>query len=136
MDYLYKKGLPTIPEFRQLRALTDWPEISDTQIEKAFKHTLFSYAVYHKNKLVGCGRLVGDGGLYVYLQDIIVHPDYRGKGIGKEITEALMGYIDINCEKNTFIGLMAAADTVNFYKKFGFQRRRSAAPGIYQYVKQ
>ncbi|MCR5501527.1 MAG: GNAT family N-acetyltransferase [Lachnospiraceae bacterium] len=34
-----------------------------------------------KDEVVGMGRLVGDGVMYWYLQEIVVLPEYQGRGI-------------------------------------------------------
>ena len=37
--------------------------------------------------LVGVGRVLDDGGLYASVWDLIVHPEWRGKGIGTSLVE-------------------------------------------------
>ena len=101
------------------------------QAEKAIKNGLFSVSAISDGKVVGMGRLVGDGAMYWYLQEIIVHPKYQGKGIGKSIVNRLIEYV-----KNTAIpgskvtvGLTAAKGKDTFYEKFGFFRKPTATSG-------
>ena len=76
------------------------------------------------------GRLIGDNARIFNLQDIFINPDYQGKGIGSAIVKQLLNYIynlEVkNC--NIMVGLMAAKDKEDFYKKFNFKIR----PNNYQ----
>ena len=47
-----------------------------------FKQSLYSYGAYDGDTLVGLIRVVGDGQTIIYIQDVLVHPDYHHKGIG------------------------------------------------------
>ena len=49
---------------------------------------LFTVSAYHEEKLIGMGRLVGDGSMYWYIQDVAVLPEYQRKGIGSAIVES------------------------------------------------
>ncbi|MGQ4537762.1 GNAT family N-acetyltransferase [Dermabacteraceae bacterium P7074] len=42
----------------------------------------------NRGRLIGLARVVGDGATICYLQDILVHPDYRRAGIGSRLIEA------------------------------------------------
>lgn len=37
-------------------------------------------------KLVGIGNAISDGGLVVYYPHMLVHPEHKGKGIGRSMT--------------------------------------------------
>lgn len=69
------------------------------------------------------GRLVGDGVMYWYLQEIIVLPEYQGKGIGKSIVNRLIEYIKNTAIPGTKIeiGLTAVKGKEPFYEKLGFE---------------
>jgi GNAT superfamily N-acetyltransferase len=58
-----------------------------------------------------------------HLQDIIVHPNYQRKGIGKIIVAELLNYVDTVSGKNTHIGLMSSKGREKFYTAFGFVER-------------
>jgi len=81
--------------------------------------------------LVGIGRVVGDGGVYLYLQDVIVLERWRNNGIGTRITEALLDHVRELGGPGTFVGLMAAAGAGPFYERFGFQPRGEDRPGMW-----
>jgi len=81
---------------------------------------------------VGCGRVVGDGGVYFYVQDVIVLPELQGLGWGARIMDAVMRYLDASAPPGSFIGLMAAKDVEGFYRRYGFDRRPDDRPGMFR----
>ena len=97
---------PTAIEYDQIRATTDWVKLDSETIEKGLENSLFSVCLYDTDKLIGLGRIVGDGSIYFYIQDIIVVPKYQGRGFGKVIMNELMRYIDGNANHNSFIALI------------------------------
>jgi GNAT superfamily N-acetyltransferase len=86
--------------------------------------------LYDDGKIIGMGRIVGDGSIYFYLQDVIVMPSYRGCGYGKLIVEELVKYVTSLKHDNSFVGLMSAIGTKEFYNKLGFTERPSERPGM------
>lgn len=126
---------PTPIEYNEIRNTTDWDKLDLVTIEKGLKKSLFSVCLYELDKLIGVGRIVGDGSIYFYIQDIIVIPEYQGKGFGKIIMNEVMRYLDDNANHNSFIGLMAAEGVEKFYHKFGFRTRSTSKPGMYSVCK-
>ena len=74
-------------------------------------------------------RIIGDQGMYFYIQDVIVLPKYQKQNVGFELMKKIMTYIEKNKKENMFIGLMAAKGKEGFYKKFGFVERPSEKYG-------
>ena len=65
--------------------------------------------------IIGIGRIIGDGALYFYIQDLIVLPSYQQQGIGKFIMQQLLEHTSKKTlPTQAFIGLMAAAGTGPF----------------------
>ena len=92
------------------------------QAEKALENGLFNVSAICEGKVVGMGRLVGDGAMYWYLQEIIVLPEYQGKGIGKSIVNRLIEHIKSTAIPGTKVdvGLTAVKGKEPFYEKLGF----------------
>ncbi len=99
------------------------------------KHRLPSVEEYRKlRSLVGWWETDEDGGLYFYIQDLIVQPDYQSKGIGTAIMNELMAYIKTSAKPGSYIALMAAKGYEKYYEFFGFEARKADAPGMYQVI--
>ncbi|MEW5913412.1 MAG: GNAT family N-acetyltransferase [Thermodesulfobacteriota bacterium] len=126
---------PTPEEYRSLREAVGWRPVEQALVERALRRALFSVVVIQDGRVVGTGRVVGDGGLYYYLQDVMVLPSCQGQGIGKEIISHLLTYIQENAPKGAFVGLMAAKGLQAYYEGFGFQARPADAPGMFQVVR-
>ncbi|MCI9232524.1 MAG: GNAT family N-acetyltransferase [Lachnospiraceae bacterium] len=109
-------------DFIRLKVATGFLERPLPQVEKALENGLFNVSAICDGKVVGMGRLVGDGAMYWYLQEIIVLPEYQGKGIGKSIVERLLEHIERTAVPGTKVdvGLTAVAGKEPFYEKFGF----------------
>ena len=104
--------------------------MDDEATEVGLRNSLFSVCVLYREEVIWCGRVVGDGGLYFYLQDIIVLPEFQGRGIGKRIMDAVMNYLKSYAHPNAFIGLMAAKGVSKFYEKYRFVERAPDKPGM------
>ncbi len=92
-------------------------------------NSLFHVAVYFEDQLVGMGRVVGDGIMYFYVQDIVVLPDYQGLGIGALIMLNIENYLSSTAIKGSTIGLLAAKGKEAFYARYGYITRPNASLG-------
>ena len=112
----------TAEDFIRLKVAAGFMDRPLEQVEKALKNGLFNVSAICDGKVVGMGRLVGDGAMYCYLQEIIVLPEYQGKGIGRSIVNRLIEYVKHTAIPGTGIelGLTAVKGKEPFYEKFGF----------------
>ena len=63
-------------------------------------------------RLVGIGNAISDGSLVVYFPHMLVHPDQKGKGIGRAMLELLQRrYASFHQQM-----LTADVDAIGFYK--------------------
>ncbi|MBI9067762.1 MAG: GNAT family N-acetyltransferase [Salinivirgaceae bacterium] len=134
MELLIEKRPASVTEFQDLRSTTGWAMHSADVVEKALAKDLFTICISYQNQLIGVGRIIGDGAMYFYIQDIIVRPEFKGKGIGKIIMNAIEKYLNTHTYKNSFIGLMAADGVKEFYKKFGYSERDENKPGMFKVI--
>jgi len=126
---------PTVTEYMRLRNLVGWWETDENATGKALENSLFSVVAIENSTVIGFGRIIGDEGLYYYIQDLIVHPEFQAKGLGKLLMKELMSYITANAKSGAFVGLMAAKGLEKYYEQFGFKAREKNAPGMYQVIK-
>jgi GNAT superfamily N-acetyltransferase len=121
MTHKVERRLPTVTEYNTLRQLSGWPTFTPALAEKGLANSLFSVCVSNEQGLlVGFGRVIGDGAINLYIQDVLVHPDHQRTGIGKLVMTEIMNYIEPIGEKNTTTGLMCAKGKEKFYSDFGF----------------
>lgn len=121
----YIDRTPSAAEFNYLTNSVGWGIREDAIVEEALKNTLYSLCVYDDNKIVGYGRIIGDKTIFLYIQDIMVIPEYQNKHIGTGIMENLLTQINkykkINPNIRTYLG--ASKGKESFYEKFGFISR-------------
>ena len=134
----YKENAITTEGYLELRAAVNWPVLSYEQAEKALQNSLYTICAYQDNQPIGMGRLVGDGSVICYVQDLIVLPDTQHCGIGSYLLEHLIeaagsfGFHDTTM----MLGLMCAKGREPFYESRGFLSRPTDAlgPGMIQYL--
>ena len=110
------------------------PSLEQTRL--AMKHTLFRVSVWDGDFIVAMARMNGDMGRNYYIKDVVVRPEYQGKGIGKMLIKELRRFINDNGVKGTdiFVELCAVPDKIPFYEKFGFEANEAQRLKIYHHV--
>jgi GNAT superfamily N-acetyltransferase len=131
-EYALVERPPTVQEYRWLRRSAGWGDMADEGLATGLASALYSCVVLDGDVVVACGRVVGDGGMYFYVQDVIVAPEYHGRGLGAQIMDAMLGYLERTAKRGAFIGLMAAEGADGFYERYGFQRRPDDRPGMFR----
>ncbi|MGM0834703.1 MAG: GNAT family N-acetyltransferase [Bacillota bacterium] len=127
--------LPTLNEYIYLCSSVGWKNFMNFDVaETSIRNSLFSVIVKDDQNIIGMGRIVGDGAIYFYIQDIVVHPEYQGKGIGKEIMSALMKYLDENAPEKAFVGLFSSNGKGEFYEKYDFKNYSPNMTGMFKVI--
>ncbi len=125
MKIKYIQRTPTPDEFNNLTEAVGWGRRDNEIVEEALEKTLYSICVYDYDKLIGYGRIIGDKTIFLYIHDVMVIPEYQGKGIGTGIMRELLKQIDeykkVNPDIRTYLG--ASKGKEKFYEKFGFISR-------------
>ncbi|XEC96562.1 GNAT family N-acetyltransferase [Paenibacillus tarimensis] len=123
MDYILLRRTPTIDEYVNVCRAVGWNEfINYDAAELSLQRSLFGVVVQYKDETVGMGRVIGDGAVYFYVQDIAVLPDHQNQGLGNRIMEEIAGFLKEHAPEKAFIGLFAAQGKMTFYKKYGFNK--------------
>jgi ribosomal protein S18 acetylase RimI-like enzyme len=130
-EYILVERSPTKEEYQRLRDAVGWGNMNVGAVETGLSNSLYSICVVFGNDVIGCGRVIGDGGIYFYIQDVIVLPEFQGQGVGKRIMNSLMEYLKEHAHAKAFIGLMVAKGAAGFYRRFGFNERPSDGPGMF-----
>jgi len=83
-----------------------------------------------QNRAVGMGRIISDGIADGYIQDVVVFPEYRGRGIGERIAKTLrqLG----SAHGLTWIGLISAPEKESIYLRAGFSEMKNYTPMLFE----
>ena len=131
MEIRYFENKLDVQTYFDLRTSVEWINFSPEQTQIALKNSVLDIVAYDQEKAVGMGRIVGDGAIYCYVQDVVIHPNYQGKGIGSTILNKLIEKVAQNLEdgERMSLGLVAAQGKESFYRKFGFKDLPHEASG-------
>ena len=85
---------------------------------KASLEASITYVAYEGDRLCGYSRSLDDTGFYIYVCDLLVHKECRGRSIGRQLMECLM---DDYPDQTVYV----MSDVDEYYKKLGFPREGS-----------
>ncbi len=131
MEIEYRVQIPNREHFFALFETTGWNyeyQATAEELVRMLDNSQRVVAAYDGESLVGFGRVVTDGVLHAMIYDMIVRPDYQGRGIGKNILQRLVQW----CRQSHIrdIQLFCARGKRTFYEKNGFVARTEDAPGM------
>jgi ribosomal protein S18 acetylase RimI-like enzyme len=129
-QFTLEEILPTAEDFNRLRESVGWGKLDNEIVQKGLSNSLYSLCVIHESQIIGMCRLVGDGALKIYIEELIIDPKYQRKGLGKMLMIKIMEYISYNYKKGCSIGLFANTGLESFYNSYGFIRRENDKPGM------
>ncbi|MGG5461626.1 GNAT family N-acetyltransferase [Clostridium sp. B9] len=118
---LKKDLIKDVEKIASLYESVGWNTYTDNikLLEKAFINSLKVISAWHDDKLVGLIRVVGDGVSIIYIQDLLVLPEYQGNGIGKGLIKSILDEFVLVPQKV----LISDNEEVSleFYKNLGFK---------------
>jgi len=125
--------------FLDLYQSVGWEPPCKEQVKTALENTMATFTCYDDSTPVGMVRLIGDGGMSFYIKDFAVVPSDQGKGVGKNLMEALEQYVK-ECKPLDWavsLELISTKEAVDFYKKYGFEERPCDwdGPGMFKMVR-
>ena len=118
-------------EFRKYAPLRDYKKLMElvksegeewnAYLKANYKSALaksISYVAYSNEDLCGFSRSINDHDIYIWVVDLLVHNEFRGKSIGKSLMECLMRDFP---DKDVFV----LSDVDEYYHKIGYQKEGS-----------
>ena len=119
----WKANSLTYDTYYNLREGVGWNNFTELQAKEALKNSKYDIVVFTEEKAIGMGRLIGDG-IYYTIVDVVVIPEFQGKGIGTKIINEIMNYITKNIPKGGRVSVQLISEKGKelFYEKIGFKR--------------
>ena len=101
-------------------------------LRRAFENSLFIAAAYQENRLIGLVRVVGDGASIVYIQDLLVLPEYQRQGIGSALLQMVLEKYRQVYQK--ILLTESTEKTLAFYPKLGFTQVQDIGYTGFMYI--
>jgi N-acetylglutamate synthase-like GNAT family acetyltransferase len=79
-------------------------------------------SIWDGEKLIGFARANSDGIYRATIWDVVIHPAYRGRGLGSKLVETLLSQPCIHRVERVYL---TTTHQQHFYEKIGFQRNNS-----------
>ena len=116
MVYRYNEAV-SAKALSDLRESVGWNRM-ESEYSNPLMTSYYHIAVYEDGKLVGYIDSVSNGVTDAYIQDLMVHPDYQGKGLGTELMNQMIIYLKEN--RIYIISVVFEESLKPFYDRFGF----------------
>lgn len=122
LKWIYQNDNVNWDELSNLYKIAPLGNKKSSDLKTVFSNSMFKCFVYSDKTLIGVGRALADGMDCSYICDVSIHPDYQGKGIGKDIINKL---IELSKGHNKII-LYSIPGKEQFYSKLGFDKMNTA----------
>lgn len=118
-------------DYNALRKAVGWEPLCLEQARRGLAGSAFLIGCYDRGKLVASARVIWDGGYISYLADVMVLPEYQGRGIGRHMVEEALAFMCSQLRENRRIKmvLVSAKGKEPFYQKLGFLERPNEVDG-------
>ncbi len=124
------ESTPSAAEYVRLRESAGLSRKSIAAAKIGLPNSLYSVSVRDNGRLVGMGRVIGDGACFFEIVDIAVEPLYQGKGLGKKIMLKIDSYLEQATMEGSYVSMIA--DEPGFYEKLGYKLTAPDSQGMYK----
>ena len=128
--YALSFQVPSADDYRRLRVLAGLSPKSAEGAAIGLPNTFFAVSIHASGRLVGMGRVVGDGGLSFQIVDIAVDPEHQRRGLGQAIVRCLVDHLESIAPAGAHVSLLADGPAEHLYAKFGFKPTAPASVGM------
>ncbi|MER3432370.1 MAG: GNAT family N-acetyltransferase [Leptolyngbya sp. ERB_1_1] len=122
-------------ELEELCDAVGWSRRPLRKVKKAIQHSFLVGTVWEQRgatrRLVGFARATSDHAFNATIWDVVVHPDFQGKGLGKALMKFMIK--KLRSEDISNITLFADPHVVNFYRNLGFMQDPEGIKGMFWY---
>jgi len=122
-------------ELEELCDAVGWARRPLRKVKKAIQHSFLVVSMWEvrgtQRRLIGFARATSDHAFNATIWDVVVHPSFQGKGLGK----ALMQYTvkKLRAEDISNITLFADPHVLDFYRGMGFIADPEGIKGMFWY---
>ncbi len=89
-----------------------------SEMAKAIAHSKPVVTAWDDEQLIGFTRATSDGVFRATIWDVVIHPDYRGAGLGRRLVQTLIAHPHMNKVERTYL---MTTHQQSFYERIGFK---------------
>lgn len=134
-SYTQSDEVPLPEDYLRLRLVTGLSPKSARGAAIGLPNTIFGVVARHGGKVVGMGRVIGDGGLMFQVTDIAVDRAHQGRGLGRAIVARLVERIHESVPDGAYVSLIADGEAHRLYSQFGFSPTAPEAMGMEMHIR-
>ena len=122
-------------ELEELCDAVGWARRPIRKVRKAIQHSFLVVTMWEqqgsRRRLIGFSRATSDHAFNATIWDVVVHPDYQGRGLGKTLMKQLIK--KLRSEDISNVTLFADPHVVDFYRNLGFVPDPEGIKGMFWY---
>ncbi|MBD2016929.1 GNAT family N-acetyltransferase [Microcoleus sp. FACHB-53] len=85
-------------------------------------------SVWDGEQLIGFSRATSDGIYRGTIWDVVIHPDYRGVGLGRKLVETVLSHPRMNRVERVYL---MTTHQQSFYERIGFETNSTTTMVLY-----
>lgn len=122
MNVNITEEFPQNQEYMDLKAVTGLPEVEISAIATALNRSVLSLLARDDNdRLIGMGRVVGDGAFYFQLVDIMVAASHLDQGVEEMIVSELLSRLAKIAPSGAEVTVITDVPGIKLYQHAGFK---------------
>ncbi len=122
-------------ELEELCDAVGWSRRPLRKVRKAIQHSFIVVSMWEQRgnyrRLIGFSRATSDHAFNATIWDVVVHPDFQGRGLGKALMKEIIR--ELRNQDISNITLFADPHVVNFYRDLGFTSDPEGIKGMFWY---
>lgn len=122
-------------ELEELCDAVGWARRPLRKVKKALEHSYLIASAWQvkgsKTYLVGFARATSDHSFNATIWDVVIHPNFQNKGLGKTLMKYMINKLRKDDISN--VTLFADPDVVDFYRRLGFISDPEGIKGMFWY---
>jgi ribosomal protein S18 acetylase RimI-like enzyme len=122
-------------ELEELCDAVGWSRRPLRKVKKAIEHSFLVASMWqvrgNKKRLIGFARATSDHAFNATIWDVVVHPDFQGRGLGKSLMKFVLK--KLRSEEISNVTLFADPHVIDFYKGLGFMCDPEGIKGMFWY---
>ena len=124
-----------LDELEKLCDSVGWVRRPIKKVKSALENSFLAVSIFHykneKKTLIGFARVTSDGSFNATIWDVVVHPTFQGRGLGKTLMIEVIK--ELRKRDISTITLFADPEVVQFYKHIGFIIDPDGVKGMFWY---